>query len=128
MDAPNHYHIYGITEKIFAAGEPVEREFYAAFQESRKNNFETSIVTQHRGTEGIDRSALERLAHEVVAYQVKKRSFGEPDDFTLAFTFKPVYDVEVVADCEQRMFELNGGERDAFIVYARTKLLSIKEP
>ncbi len=129
MDALNHYHIYGIKDKRFEAGKPIENELYAAFQERRKNNFETSIVT-HRAIEGIDQSALEKLVSEIVREHIKTTTYlGESSpDIALAFTFKPAYDAVVAFDGEQRMFELNAKEQDAFIAYARTKLLSIKEP
>ena len=135
MDALNHYHVYGIKEKRFEADKPVERELYAAsgFQGRGDNNFGTAIVTQHRGTEGIDRSALEKLVNEIVRDYIKNEKtttyLGKSSsDIVLAFTFKPAYDAVVVFDAEQRIFELNQEERDVFMAYARTKLLSIKEP
>ena len=146
MDALNHYHVYGIKDKKFEAGEPVERVLYAAsgFQGRGKNNFGTAIVAQHRGimgidqsalgsSETIDRSALEKLVSEIVRDHIENikitTDLGKSSsDIVLAFTFKPAYDAVVAFDGEQRMFELNAQEQDAVMAYARTKLLSIKEP
>src|SRR3989338_8160674 len=124
MDALNHYHIYGIEEKCFRpSGEIIIVENYATLQRQESNYFTSCIIAKDRKTEGIDRGALEELAHDVVAHQVKERktrSFAEKD-ITLAFTFKPAYDAVVGADGEQRMFELSPQERVLFTAYARTE-------
>ena len=140
MNSGNHYHVYGIADKIFKGDQPVLRNLYAVFQEGKNDHFETSVVIEHRGivgidrsalgsSETIDRSALEKLADQIVRHQIDITTYSSKSssDIALAFTFKPAYDAVVAADGEQRMFELNAREQDAFMAYVRTKLLSIKE-